>query len=436
MLPFLRFSCFSRTALLLISPALVSVSAAAADANYDEANVPEYRLPDPLITLKGKTVTSARQWTRERRPEVLRLFEQNVYGRTPPNPPGFRPGFSTTSVDALALNGTAIRKEVTVLFSREADAPRLRLLIYLPKDAPRPVPVFLGLNFDGNHTVHSDPGISLPQIWSKGSTGQPGGFVRASPETRGASASRWQVEKVLSRGYAVVTAWYGDIEPDFPEGWKQGVRGKLFGAADKQPRKGDEWGAIGAWAWGLSRAMDYLEFDKEFDAKRVTVIGHSRLGKTALWAGAQDERFDAVISNNSGEGGAALSHRPFGETVKRINTSFPHWFCDNYKKFNDRVEDLPVDQHMLIALIAPRPVYVASATEDLWADPHGEFLGAKHAEPVYALFGRAGLGVGDMPTPNEPVGDYVSYHIRTGKHDVTAYDWDQYLNFARRQFGR
>ena len=406
------------------------------DANYDEAKVPLYSLPDPLITAKGRTVTSARQWTRERRPEILRLFEENVYGRTPTNPPDFRLAFSTTSVDSLAINGTAIRKEVTVLFSRAPDAPRMRLLVFLPKDAPRPVPVFVGLNFDGNHTIHTDPGITLPTVWSKPGKDQPPAEIRALAETRGSSASRWQLEKLLSRGYGLVTAWYGDIEPDFPEGWKHGVRGKLFGASDSRPRQGNEWGAIGAWAWGLSRAMDYIEYDHEFDSKRVALIGHSRLGKTALWAGAQDQRFDAVISNDSGEGGAALSRRQFGETVKRINTSFPHWFCDNYKKFNDRVPDLPVDQHMLIALIAPRPVYVASAAEDLWADPRGEFLAAKHAEPVYALFGRTGLEAGDMPGVNQPVGDYVAYHIRTGKHDVTEYDWDQYLNFTRRQFGR
>lgn len=405
-----------------------------AGANYDETKVPAYTLPDPLVCADGTRVTSAAVWKEKRRPELARLFEEQVYGRAPGRPAGMQ--FETLSVVTNALNGLATRKEIAIWFTGKKDGPSMNLLLYLPNAAKKPAPAFLGLSFNGNHAVNVEPDIKLSDRWM---ADRRGGCVtnnRATDACRGGEASRWQVEKVVASGYALATAYYGDIEPDFAEGWKLGVRGALGSVGTNTTFKPDEWGAISAWAWGLSRALDYLETEGAVDAKRVAVIGHSRLGKTALWAGARDPRFAIVISNDSGEGGAALARRRYGERTANLNRSFPHWFNGNFKKYSDHEDDLPVDAHELIALIAPRPVYVASATEDLWADPRGEFLAAKAAEPVYQLFGKPALGVDAQPAPDKPVGDFIGYHLRTGKHDVTEYDWEEYLRFADRHFKR
>jgi hypothetical protein len=296
-------------------------------------------------------------------------------------------------------------------------------VLFLPK-SDKPVPVFLGYNFPGNHTVSADPLLII------------NGPETTDPKNaRGSAANRWQIDEILKRGYGVVTACYQDLTPDNGKTFRTGAH-RLFGGANEGELGASETSAIGAWAWGLSRILDHLETDKRIDAKRVIVHGHSRLGKTSLWAGATDERFAIVISNNSGEGGAAITRRRFGETIARINTSFPHWFCGNYKQYNDQEDKLPVDSHMLIALAAPRPVYVASAVEDTWADPRGEFLGAFHASPVYRLLGKSALESELMPAIEKPVQTTVGYHIRNGKHDITLYDWTEYMNFADKHLGK
>jgi hypothetical protein len=430
--------------ILLLVAISTDIDAQPAGANYDEDKVPQYTLPNPLVMYDGTRIDTAEQWQKLRRPEVLKLFETHVYGRTPES---VKWTFKQTSEDKKALGGKATRREVRVFLLGTDDGPSMDLLIFIPNNANGPVPAFVGLNFAGNHAVHADSGIALAKCWLRDTKDGSVTNNRATDVGRAKEASRWQVEKVIERGYALVTACYCDIEPDHAEGYKQSIRSSLHPARSKGftptrvPQKGapadaapDDWGAIGAWAYGLSRAVDYLEKENDIDEKRVAVIGHSRLGKTSLWAGAQDQRFAIVISNDSGEGGAALSKRRFGETVERINTSFPHWFCGNFKKYNNNEQELPLDQHMLISLMAPRPIYVASAEKDLWADPKGEFLAAKNAEPVYALFRLEGLGVTDMPGLNKPVGKTIGYHIRTGEHDVTDYDWEQYLNFADRHF--
>jgi hypothetical protein len=407
-----------RAALFVLAVRLV---AQPSQENYDEAKVPRYTLPDPLVMQSGQPVKDAKTWTARRRPEILAIYETEVFGRSPARPP--KPNYEVVSVDRQALGGKAERKIVTVYFGGKTD-PRMNLLVYLPTSAKRPTPVFLGLSFNGIHAISNDPGVPLQEVWMRDSATKQWVKRTAEEKTRGAEAQRWQAERILDAGYGLAVAYYDDIEPDFDGGMKFGVRAKTAPADDA-------WAAIGAWAWALRCAMDVLERDREIDAKHVAVMGHSRLGKTALWAGAQDTRFSIVISNESGEGGASISRRMFGEQTRDLNAHFPHWFDGNFKKYSDHEDQMPFDSHMLMSLIAPRGLYVASAEEDRHSDPKGEFLGAAEASKVWELFGKKGIGTMEMPALQHPVGQDVRYHIRAGKHDVTAYDWEQYLKFAK-----
>ena len=384
-------------AILLFS---CSLHAQKRETNYDEAKVPAYELPDPLQFDDGREVRNARQWEKKRRPQVLEVFAQEMYGHMPARPEGLH--FSTISEETVYA-GLGLRKVVRIYLDAD-QAHWFDVLIHLPKDAAGPVPMFVGLNFKGNDATLDE---------------------RAD--------FRWPYELVLKAGMGVATAWRDSIEPDGKDSKLAEAEGVCRdGGVRSWYNKDGDWGAISAWAWGLSRIVDYLETDEAYDTDRLAVIGHSRLGKTALWAGANDLRFDMVISNDSGCCGAALSRRKFGETFEVIDTAFPHWFTREFDKYKGKEETFPADQHWLIALAAPRPVYVASATEDLWADPKGEWLAAKAAEPVYALFGMQGLDDG-MPAPDVSDGDgRIGYHIRSGKHNILAFDWQQYISFMNR----
>ena len=380
-----------------------------ADTNYDESKVPDYTLPDPLVDQAGDPVDRV-AWEGHRRDEVLRLFEDHIYGATPDTELPVR--YEVLESDEDALEGRATRKQIAAYFGDSG--VRVDILMFVPNQRSGPVPAFLGLNFEGNHTVSSDEAIRTRGLGSE----------------RGLKSSRWQAEMVIEHGYALVTAHRDQIDPDnYRHDFSDGVHPLFYKEGQTQPGP-QEWGSIGAWAWGLSRILDYLETDPSVDAERVAVIGHSRLGKTALWAGAQDQRFSMVISNNSGCGGAALYRRQYGERLHHMIRPVGYWFCRHHQRYQRRETELPVDQHMLLALVAPRPVYVASATEDRWADPKGEFLAAKKASSVYELYGLATLSDSDWPEPNDPLHRSIGYHLRSGKHDVTAYDWKQYLRFA------
>ncbi len=400
-----------------------------------------YPLPDPLTMVDGRAVKSAQMWRAERRPEILRLFAEEVYGRTPPGDPGVH--FRVDSVEKHALVGAAIRKQVTIFFSRNETGPQLHLLLYLPTGVKGRVPVFLGLNFNGNQAVAPDPGIALPEVWTRASStsaprgNEPSPYQKrqADESTRGSEASRWQIERITQHGFALATAYCGDIEPDFVGGIRHGVRPLFFREGQTEPEP-DEWGALGAWAWGLSRALDFLEKEPQVDGQKVAIFGHSRLGKAALWSAAQDQRFALVISNESGKGGASLYRSAQGETIEHLNTAFPYWFCENFHRYTVHPDQVPVDGNLLLSLVAPRPLYVTSAEQDHYSDPSAEFLSEVNASRVYELLGKPPIHSASMPAINQPMSGWLSYHLRSGKHDVTEFDWDQYLAFAETHFGK
>jgi hypothetical protein len=408
--------------MFVLGKASITFSQTPSTTNTDESKTISYPLPDPLLMPNGKRVKTFNEWNKIQRPYIYHLFEEYVYGRYPKGKIPLR--FETREQSGNALGGIATRKQVRIYFHPTDTTAVTDVLIYLPNSRKKPVPVFLSLNFYGNQTTDKDPAIFLP----RGGVHEFKGVIPTVDSSRGIDPY-WSIKDIILHGYGVVTAYYVDFEPDNKDGWKTGIRTTLKDVLKIQP---DEWGAIGAWAWGVSRIMDYLEQDKAIDKKRVALVGHSRLGKSALWAGASDLRFAIVVANESGEGGAALSKRIFGETIKDLNQQFPHWFVSRYTNYNNNPDSLPVDQHMLLALIAPRPLYVASAEDDLWADPKGEFLSAVNAGPVYNLFGKRGIEITEMPAIHQPTGNTVMYHIRAGKHAITSYDWQQYMQFADR----
>jgi len=403
--------------------------------NYDESKVPDFILPDPLTFNNGKKVTTVKQWENQRRAELLEMFSSQMYGRTPKDK--IKVTYETLSENPNFLNGKATAKQVKFIFTNGQKKHEAILLLVLPNRPKGKVPVFVVYNYRGNHSTSSDPSIVMQSFFSLPEVPD---YIRKWPAGdwgRGCNSNYWPYDKIIERGYGVATMSYQDIYPDTnrPETEEHAIS-SLFPGYQPGQKAPDQWRALGVWAWGTSRIVDYLETQKRVDMNKIITMGHSRHGKAALWAGAQDKRFKIVISNNSGCGGAALSKRVFGENVARITSSIPHWFCPAFSRYANNEANLPFDQHELVALIAPRKVYIASAVEDRWADPKGEFLSGYYAGPVYELYGLKGLGTNMQPPLNQPIMNDVGYHVREGVHAVTDYDWICYMDFADKHFGK
>ena len=415
--------------LFLAAPTSAQVADAPPDTiagipvNYTESMVGAYQLPDPLLMSSGAPVRDAQMWERQRRPELIRLFEENQYGRGPGRPAEMV--FDVFDAATPALAGKATRRQVTLYFNQQRTGPTLDVLLYLPAAATGPVPVFLNVSFSPNSSVVDDPGIKPGQLWNRESRGR----VEAPA---GRNFGRLDVAPFLDAGIGVATVYYADLDPDFLDGATLGIRGVYMQPGQTQPAP-QEWGSIAAWSWGLSRVMDYFETDVSIDAGRVVLFGASRVGKTVLWTAARDPRFAAVIASASGEGGAALSRRNYGETIAHLvaPTRYPYQFAGNYAAYGDRVSEFPVDAHLLLSLIAPRPVLLQTGTEDRWSDPRGEFLAAVAAEPVYELLGAKGLGTTEMPEAGQAILNTIGYVMHEGGHGPAPSDWPIFLEFTR-----
>lgn len=399
--------------------------------NYDESIASRFELPSVLAGPNGKSIESKDQWPAHRK-YLVELFAREEYGFAPTDPVTIRTEVFDDGIANLGgqLNPKIRRRQIAVFLERKGKQVRVDMALWSPKDRAK-APCFIGLNFRGNQSTCDDPSIRLTTSWCDNRN--PGVVDnKATQESRSNQSMRWPISQIVESGYAVATAHYSDIDPDFDDNFENGVHA-LFPEHRIDQEHPDRWGSIAAWAWGMSRLADVLEKLEGVDPQGLMCVGHSRLGKTALWAGVTDERFQVVISNNSGCGGAALSKRVYGESVARINTSFPHWFNRNFRKYNDKEELLQFDQHQLIAAIAPRPVYIASASEDKWADPLGELLAGYHASAAYSLLGKKGLGIKELPVVNTPVADgAIGYHLRKGEHDMLLYDWQEFMAFAKR----
>lgn len=390
---------------MLFLAMLPALTFAQKETHKDESKVPDFSIPDLFVNLKGQEIKTIQEWEQVRRPEIVNLFENNVYGTVPKAIDALN--FSVVNEDKMAMNGMATLKEIDIEVIYRSQSATMRLILFIPNQRKESAPVFLLIN-------HRDPENIDP--------------------TRKVKMGFWPAEEIVSRGYAAATFHVKDVSDDDKVTFTEDILSKLY---PEELEKENGMRGLGAWAWGAMRAMDYFETSPDIDAKKAAVIGHSRGGKASLWTGASDPRWAITISNESGAGGAAMSRRKFGETVERINTVFPYWFTDNFNKYNNNEALLPIDQHMLIAAMAPRAVYVASASEDLWADPKGEYMSLQLGTRVYReIYKMKGDFPKEINSPGNPVHlPYAGHHIREGKHNLTPYDWNLFMDFADNYYG-
>jgi len=392
--------------------------------NYDEAKTGSYTLPDPLKLNNGQPVRDSKTWFEKRRPEIIAMFESQQYGRAPGRPA--EEIFEVYDKGTPVFDGKAIRKQITIHLSKDPTWPTIDLLVYLPAAAKKQVPMFLSINFGAVQNAVDDQSIKPQEVWDAKTNTK-------IPPIAAHNFGRLAIEPLLDAGFGVATFYYGDVDPDYPAGFSNGIRARYLRSGQTQLAS-DEWGSIAAWGWGMSRVQDYFETDKSIDARRVAIHGVSRLGKTVMWAGAHDQRFAAVIASCSGEGGAALSHRNYGETIAHLTapTRYPYQFAENYAKYAGFPDTAPMDANMLVALIAPRPVLLQTGSTDSWSDPKGEFLAAVAAEPVYKLLGKDGLGTDVWPAAKQPILHDIGYYMHDGGHGMVPTDWAIYVEFLKK----
>ncbi len=393
--------------------------------NYYEDKIPAYTLPDPLKLANGAPVRDAKTWLDVRRAEILQSYQTEIYGRVPDTAP--KVFWEVAKTEPAALNGTAIHQQILGHFG-SPDGPAMAVEMFLPAHATGPVPLVLSISFGFGNVANPSPNLALTGV---DPTKAPAPAAPGARGVGGPGGGGEPVADIIARGYGYAVVRYNQIETDTQYQPNLNIVRKLALAPGQDKPTDDQWGTISAWAWGLSRIMDYLETDKAVDAKRVAIVGHSRLGKTVLWAGAMDPRFAIVFSSQGGELGSALGRRDYGETIDDMAQNYGYQFAGNLQKYAGHWNDMPVDTNMLIALIAPRPLLITGGTGDQWSDPHGEFLGEVAAAPVYRLTGAKDLGATEWPKPEVPLitGD-LAYYYHTGPHAITKEDWVVFLNFA------